>query len=357
MKNLYLTPIIKVVGDYCNNRCGYCFYHNSDQAVHKRMTFEVLKSFIRQHVELVPGNLGFIWHGGEPLLAGIDFFYEVVRLQGILIPSNRQVRNSIQTNGTLITDKWATFFKANSFGVGVSLDGDAVSHNRFRVSYSGQGTFDRTMRGIKLLRKHGIRVSVIQTVTQANACRVEKDFKFFIDHADLNSFGVNPYFDLNGSNEHMKGQSLTNTYLTRVMKKYINLWLKRDDDGLRIREIDACLAGLYGKRACTCSFNGSCHSFYTVDYDGSIYPCDRLSCDDKFLFGRLTEQTLEEIFRARRWQDFVRKTRKLPEDCKSCEWRHSCNNGCTAHRVGGVSGKYFFCKSRKEVFEHLRAKI
>ena len=101
-KNLYLTPIIKVVGDYCNNCCGYCFYHNVDQTLKKVMSFELLESFIRQHVELVHGNLSFIWHGGEPLLAGLDFFEEVVRLQKLLIPKNKRIRNSIQTNGTLI---------------------------------------------------------------------------------------------------------------------------------------------------------------------------------------------------------------------------------------------------------------
>src|ERR1035437_3910711 len=102
VKNLYLTPIIKVVGNYCNNCCGYCFYHNLDQTLRKRMSFELLESFIRQHAELVRKRLLFIWHGGEPLLAGLDFFQEVVRLQKLFVPRGRPVRNSIQTNGTLI---------------------------------------------------------------------------------------------------------------------------------------------------------------------------------------------------------------------------------------------------------------
>lgn len=170
-KNLYLTPIVKVVGNYCNNRCGYCFYHGLDQASHKRMSFELLESFMRQHVKLVPGNLSFIWHGGEPLLAGLDFFQEVVRLQRLLVSQDRSVRNSVQTNGTLITDEWAVFFRENKFGVGVSLDGEVESHDRFRVTHTGRGTFNNTMRGIKILRKHGIKLSVIQTVTHANVCR------------------------------------------------------------------------------------------------------------------------------------------------------------------------------------------
>jgi uncharacterized protein len=355
-KNLYLTPIVKVVGDYCNNHCGYCFYHGLDQTSRKRMSFEVLELFIRQHVELVHGNLSFIWHGGEPLLAGLDFFWEVIRLQKLLVPQSRLVRNSIQTNGTLITDEWAKFFKENNFGVGVSLDGDAESHDLFRITHAGHGTFNNTVRGIKILQKHGVELSVIQTITQANACCAEKNFRFFTDGIGLSSFGINPYLNLSKSNEYMKGQSLSNDVLTQTLVRYIDLWLERDDEALRVREIDSHLSGLYKKRARNCSFNGSCHAFYTVNYDGCVYPCDRLSGNGEFCFGTLAEQTLREILHTKKWQDFMCKTRKLPDDCTLCKWKDSCNNGCTAHRIGGVDGKYYFCQSRQDVFAYLHIK-
>lgn len=352
-ENWQLTPIIKVAGNYCNNQCSYCFYRNLNQTSRKRMSFELLESFIRQHTELVFGNLLFIWHGGEPLLAGLDFFHEIIRLQKLLIPEDRKVRNSIQTNGTLVTEEWAAFFRENDFKVGVSLDGDEKSHNRFRITHAGHGTFDKTLRGINILRKHDIRVSVIQTVTEANACRAEENFEFFIKNAGLTSFSVNPFFDSSDSNQYMVGQSLSNDRLTQVMKKYIDLWIKRNDSALRIREVDNYLAGLHNKRAGTCSFSGACHMFYTVDYDGSVYPCDRLSGDSRFCFGTLANQTLQEMLHEKKWQDFRRETRELPVGCISCQWKNSCNNGCTAHRIGNVNGKYFFCESRKEVFTYL----
>ena len=355
-KKLYLTRIIKVVGSGCNLRCSYCFYHNLDQTPCKRMSFELLESFIRQHVQLVSGNLSFIWHGGEPLIAGLEFFREVMRLQKILIPHNRSVRNSIQTNATLITDEWAVFFKKNNFGVGVSLDGNEESHNRFRLTKAGQGTFNNVIRGIRILQEHGIKLSVIQTITKANVYLAEKDFQFFVGNANLNSFGINPYLDLSGLNRCMRGQDLSNDDLTQIMKKYVGQWLERDEKELRIREVDAYLAGLHKKRACNCSFNGTCHAFYTVNHDGRIYPCDRLSDDDKFCFGTLAEHTLKEILYGKKWQSFISQTRKLPSDCTLCKWKDACNNGCTAHRSGGIDGKYFFCKSRKEVFDHLCAK-
>jgi len=117
------------------------------------------------------------------------------------------------------------------------------------------------------------------------------------------------------------------------------------------------LAGLYEKRARNCSFNGSCHEFYAVNYDGRVYPCDRLSGDDEFCLGALANQNLREILFAKKRQDFICKTRKLPDDCVSCGWKDSCNNGCTAHRVNGVDGKYYYCKSRCDVFGYLRGRI
>jgi len=355
-RSLFLTPIIKVVGDYCNNRCGYCFYHNNNQTIDKQMSLGVLESFLRQHIALVSGNLSFIWHGGEPLLIGLDFFKKIVSLQAELTSGKRLIRNSVQTNGTLITEEWAEFFKRNSFGVGVSLDGDSESHNLFRIDHNGQGTFSNTIRGIKILQKYGIKLSIIQTLTQANSNRVEQNLDFFVDKAQLSSLCINPYLDIDGNNKDMIGQSLSNDQLTQSMRKYIDFWFDRDDAKLRIREIDACLSGVFGRRARNCSYNGSCHSFYTLGHDGSVYPCDRLSGDSRFCFGKLSQKSLEEILTERKRKAFTQKSRKLPNDCILCELKNSCNNGCTAHRIGGAEGKYFFCQSRKEVHAYLRDK-
>lgn len=354
IENLYITPIIKVVGDYCNNRCGYCFYHNLDQKLPRKMSNDVLEMFIRQYAEVVNGPLSFVWHGGEPLLAGLDFFREIIRLQDFIISKERSIRNSIQTNGTLITDEWAVFFKENRFGVGVSLDGDKEDHNRFRINHTGCGTFDNTVRGIKILQKYGIKPSIIQTVTKANVNHASKNFKFFVEEIGLDSFGINPYLDLSESNKSMNGQSLSNDSLTELLVGYTNLWLERDDKSLRVREIDSHLSGLFDKRARNCTFNDSCRAFCSIDYDGKVFPCDRLSGDHNFCLGTLTEKPLKEIFFSEKWRDFACKTQELPEDCTSCEWKHSCNNGCTAHRVGGINGKYYFCQSRRDIFSYLR---
>ncbi len=357
-KTQYLTPIVKIVGDFCNNRCGYCFYNNLDQISPHRMSLKMLESFIRQHAELVEGDIVFIWHGGEPLLAGIGFFREIIRLQKKHIEPSRIVRNSIQTNATLINEKWGSFFEEHSFSVGVSLDGDKKSHDLFRVSSTGRGTFDRTIRGIEMLRKHGIEPRVIQTVTSATAGNAYEDFAFFVDVLGLHNFSINEYADIDGLNAHMIGQSLSNDDFARLIIQHIDLWLERDNEMLRIREIDNFMTGPCNGMPKKCSFSGMCATlFYAVNYDGKVYPCDRLSGRADMCFGSIAEQPLGEILFGERRQKYANMVKAPNPDCTDCEWTRVCNNGCTSQRIGGIDGKFYYCEARKAVFTYLRDKV
>ncbi len=78
---LKVTPIIKVVGDFCNLRCGYCFYSCNNQNTPRKLSDVLLDRFLEEYFSLFDGNCLFIWHGGEPLLAELSFFQRVVDLQ------------------------------------------------------------------------------------------------------------------------------------------------------------------------------------------------------------------------------------------------------------------------------------
>ena len=133
-----MVPIIKVVGDFCNLRCQYCFYNTKDQLTRRMMKDELLEKFLAQYMGLFTGRLIFIWHGGEPLLAGLPFFKKIVDIQAKNLRDGQIIQNTIQTNATLIDNAWAEFFRAHDFRVGVSLDGDKESHDHFRLSHGGE---------------------------------------------------------------------------------------------------------------------------------------------------------------------------------------------------------------------------
>lgn len=352
-----MMPIIKVVGNFCNCRCRYCFYHSKDQSTSCAMSTELLEKFIKQYMELFSGHLIFIWHGGEPLLAGLSFFKKIVTIQLKNLKDGQSIQNRIQTNGTLINDKWAKFFKLNNFRVGVSLDGNKESHNRFRVDTTGRGTFNRVIRGIRILRQHGIKPGIMQTLTSDNVRYVEDNFDFFSNTLNVKGWSTNVYLDLEEMNKNMLNQSVTPDELTRFLMTYIDLWLSRDDPNLKIREIENFISGIFGKAAPNCTFNGCCTNYFCLDYDGKTYPCDRFSNRSRFILGDLSRQSLLEILNSSTRLRYAEDVNSLHPDCVVCEWREACHNGCTSHRTGGVKGKYYYCETRKDVFDYLRKKI
>jgi len=179
----------------------YCFYHGKDQSTSTIMNYKLLEKFIKEYTQLYACNLTFNWHGGEPLLAGLPFFKEIVNLQSIYKRKGQIIRNTVQTNATLINNEWARFFKEYNFQIGVSIDGAERSHNRFRRYNNQKGSFKETVRGIKILQKHGIKVGIIQTVTRENIKYTQENFKFFFDDLGIKSLGINAYLDSMGNNK------------------------------------------------------------------------------------------------------------------------------------------------------------
>lgn len=352
-----MVPIIKVVGNSCNLRCRYCFYNTLDQSTPNIMSNKLLQKFISEYLNLFSGHLTFIWHGGEPLLAGLSFFRNAVDIQLKNSKPSQIIHNAIQTNATLIDEEWAEFFKKENFRVGVSLDGGAESHNHFRKNYAGKGSFDRAMRGIGILRRFGILSGVIQTITHDSASNAEKDFDFLANALGIKSWGVNIFLDLDGINKAMVDQSVTNNDLIRFIKTYIDLWLAKDDSQLKIREIENFIAGIFKKRATSCAFNGSCTGYFCLEYNGKIYPCDRSSNCPELLFGNLSRQSLLEILNGSIRLQYAESVNSAHPDCKDCEWNQVCNNGCAMQRMDGIRGKYYYCKMRKAIFEYLKEKI
>jgi uncharacterized protein len=327
----------------------------SDQISKRLMSTELLEKFTREYLALPLRAYVFDWHGGESSLAGLPFFKRAIQLQEKFRKKGQIIRNTIQTNATCINNEWAAFFKAYSFGVGVSLDGNRESHNHFRKNVSNNGTFDQVVRGIEILRRHGIEPGIIQVLTQENLPRIPQNFRFFLDNLKIKSWGINPYCEeVDPNNKEMTGQGITPKDFTKALKTYIELWLNEDDPNLQIREIDDHLAAILGRQTLSsCTFHGLCHTTFCLEWDGRIYPCDRLSGRKEFLLGDLTEQPLSVIINGERWLKYAQEVNNLPSECRICKRQAICMNGCPYLRVGGLKGRYYYCQTRKDVFAHL----
>lgn len=345
-----IVPIIKPVGVACNLKCRYCWFNPLNQSQAAPMSLALLEKIVHDYAEAdSTGSYQFIWHGGEPLMAGRDFYEGAIKFQKRYM-SAFPVKNAIQTNATILTSQWTEFFLRNGFKVGVSLDGPKALHDANRVTLRGAGTHDRIMANVVSARKQGLRFSVIATINKANVSSPEEIFRFFVDNG-ITSFGFNMVFERseNGSPTLL---SISNEEYAAFQNRIFDLWLAEDSSRIRVRHIDSIVGGMLGLPVKSCIYAGTCQRFISINSNGDVYPCERLTAAPRL--GNLNESSLPEIVGARRYRRHVRRTTTLPAECRSCKYLTICRNGCTHHRV---EGRLFFCEGRKAVFQHMEVAV
>ena len=172
-----LAVLVKPTSSRCNLNCGYCFYLRKAELYpwgdHPKLTLDTLERFTRQYADGFLPPYGFNWQGGEPTMMGLDFFRGVVDLQKrVYRDSALRPRpiftNSIQTNGTMLNDEWARFFRENRWLVGISIDGPPEMHDSLRVDWSDRPTHQRVMDGVEHLRSRAVEFNVLVVVNSGN---------------------------------------------------------------------------------------------------------------------------------------------------------------------------------------------
>jgi len=351
-----LAAIVKITGNNCNLRCEYCFYHSSNQQAYTVINEKLLEKLIKEYIYCSPEKAYFIWHGGEPLIAGYSLFAKIIEIENKYRKPQQVIKNAVQTNGTLLNKNWATFFKNNNFKIGVSLDGSKRSHDLFRKDVSGNGTFDRVIQGIKLLRENGIEPGIISVLTKQGLDNLVEDFNFLVKELFIKSWGINVLYNKETQLFSSKTcEAIDNEDFIKYFKILVDLWLARNDSRLKIREIDGFGATVFNKAANICSYNGSCGNFICVEVDGKVYPCDRFTSGNDFLLGDFNYQSIQSILESEKLLRFRKLAKELPSICRQCQWKNSCHNGCTAMRDS--NNNYYYCLGRQKLFDYLKKKM
>ncbi|MFM9881999.1 MAG: cyclophane-forming radical SAM/SPASM peptide maturase GrrM/OscB [Burkholderiales bacterium] len=166
---------------FCNVDCAYCYL--PDRSSTARMTRSVIEATVRQIVDsgLSDDRLCVVWHSGEPLAAGIDFYRDAFACIREVVGDRCPVQHSIQTNATLIDQDWCDLFAQHAVRVGVSVDGPAFIHDRYRKTRDGKGTHAAAMRGVQCLRANGLPFHAIAVVTATSLRHPDDIFRFFLE--------------------------------------------------------------------------------------------------------------------------------------------------------------------------------
>jgi uncharacterized protein len=257
----------KSVSYQCNIACDYCFYLEKEHGTLKprqpsrHMDDTTLEAFVRQYIAANPGpEVEFTWQGGEPTLAGIEFYEQALRLQQ-KYAAGKRITNSIQTNGVLIDEAWATFLAANHFLVGLSVDGPAWLHDRYRKTRSQGSVFDKVVRAMSLLQQHHVDVNVLTVVNNVTADHPQEIYHFLT--RDLGATFVQfipaveqrPLAEKYG--ELLYPQSLSGGSVTEwsvsgeqwgtFMNGVFDLWVRHDVGKVYVQLFDNALAAWLGE--------------------------------------------------------------------------------------------------------------
>ncbi len=228
--------LAKPTGAVCNIDCEYCFYLEKERLYPHGEEFmmaeSVMEDHVRQYIEGQPPGteeINFAWQGGEPTLRGLDFFRKVVELQEKYKRPGMTVTNAFQTNGILIDDKWATFFKEHDFLIGVSIDGPEHLHDRYRKDKGGRGTFKRVTRGLDNLKEHACEFNTLTVVQRSNSERPDEVYDF-LKSIGSTFFQFIPIVEVEGS-ERVSGRSVLPEKWGTFLCSILDQWLKRKDIG------------------------------------------------------------------------------------------------------------------------------
>ncbi len=350
-----VSMLIKPASSSCNMRCGYCFY--ADVSHHRSVCNKGImdactqESVVRRAMEAAEGSVSFAFQGGEPTLAGLDFFRRHVQLCRKYAKSGVRVFQSVQTNGFMIDSEWADFFAENGFLVGISLDGPKDIHDLYRRGTDGVGTYARTMQAVTHLRRSGAEFNVLSVVTRDAARNANRVMNFFINggFSYLQFIPCLDGLDGNGGEWSLSAEEYGG-FLVTCFGKYYSCFLK--NKFLSVRNFDNYLSLMAGYPAEHCGMNGRCSAYFTVEGNGDVYPCD-FYVTDEFCGGNVNRNSLFEIARSDVFRSFVSRSYPVSEECKSCRWFSLCRGGCCRYRepfVQGVPSLNRFCKSYQIFF-------
>ena len=371
-KPLYV--MLKPAGAHCNLACKYCYYLEKNNLYDKShrhiMSDEMLEQFTREYIEaqIMPQVL-FTWHGGEPLMRSIDFYKKALTLQK-KYARGRRIDNVIQTNGTMLTDEWCEFFAQNNWLVGISIDGPQEYHDHYRLTTTGNPSWQKVMHGIELLKKHHVEWNAMAVVNAYNADHPLEFYHFFKDNG-CQYLQFTPIVER--LTKHQDGRTLASladnheipladfsvtpeqwgSFLCAIFDE----WVHNDVGKMFVEIFDCSLANWMGVLPGICAYSKNCGHAGVMEHNGDVYSCDHFVFPE-YKLGNIRDHTLIEMLYGDKQHAFSRlKHTSLPRQCKECDMEFACHGECPKNRFEkdkyGEPGLNYLCKGYYQYYSHV----
>lgn len=367
-------------GPACNLDCDYCYYLEKGALYPGtsdfRMPDEVLETFVRKYIHAQPiPEVPFVWQGGEPTLLGLEFFRRVVALQK-RYGGGRPITNSLQTNGTLLDDECCEFLARNRFLVGLSVDGPREVHDRHRRDKGGKPSFDAAMRGLALLKKHGVEFNVLAVVAREHARRPLAVYRFLksegvrfvqflpiverMPGAEEGRLGLRlggPPKSGSGDDRAVTPWTVEPEEYGRFLIEIFDEWVRNDVGTVFVMNFEWALSSWMGLPPLACFFMPHCGRCLVMEHNGDLYSCDHYVYPE-YRLGNILADDLGPVVESARQAAFgAAKETTLPRFCRECPVLRACRGECPKHRFAtapdGEPGLNYLCPGYKSYFAHI----
>jgi uncharacterized protein len=362
--------LAKPTGAICNLDCAYCFFLDKEvfyPGSKFHMSDEVLERYIRQLIEshqVDPVNIA--WQGGEPTLMGLDFYRKALDLAEKYRRPGMSFLHTMQTNGTLLDDEWGEFFKEHNFLIGISIDGPRELHDVYRVDKGGAPTFDKVMRGLRLLQKHGVDYNILTTVNRVNADHPLEVYRFLRDEAGTDWVQFIPVVErinADGRTLYQEGDTVSERSVLpeqfgRFLSTIFDEWVRNDVGRVYVQTFEAAVRNWVGLPSSgMCVFNETCGLGLAIEHNGDLYACDHF-VEPNYLLGNIQDEHMIELVAADQQVKFGQDKRDtLPQYCLECDVRFACHGECPKNRFiqtpDGEPGLNYLCAGFKHFFHHI----
>lgn len=370
----------KPAGPRCNMACRYCFYTEKSalfgEGGEPRMSDAVLEAYIRGVAEsLDTPELVYAWQGGEPTLAGLDFFRRAVEMQR-RYAGGRPVSNSFQTNGLALDDEWCAFLAEHRFLVGLSLDGPAEIQNAYRVDRAERPRFEGVYETLRRLQRHGVEFNTLTVVSRANVERPLEVYRWLRDagvrhlqfiplverrpDATARALGLElaapPEPGARDASSAVMPWCPAPEAYGRFLAAIFDEWIRRDVGRVFVQFFEIALGLWMGLGSGLCQFAPTCGRALVLERNGDVYACDHYVYP-AYRLGNVLETPLAELVEAPAQRQFGEAKRdRLSAVCRECPWLFACQGDCPKHRFAvvrpGAAPVSYLCAGYRTFFAH-----
>ncbi|MUK47513.1 anaerobic sulfatase maturase [Aliivibrio fischeri] len=349
---------IKAESARCNLDCHYCYYLKNEDKSKLGMDAETLDKLVSNHIQSQPPQIpviDFIWHGGEPMMKGLAFYQTAIELQQAH-QSTTPIQNTIQTNGTLINERWAAFFAQHNFMVGISIDGPQLINDIARIDKAGNSSFERTMRGIQHLKQQNVEFNTLTVINNKSYKHGKAIYRFLKENGST-YLQFQPCIDHEMDRRFDYDWTLTGKQWGEFLCNVFDEWAANDIGKIYVQFFENCLMILMGHQSQMCHHAETCGQQLMIESNGDVFSCDHYAYNN-YKIGNINDNnaSLAQMVNSPEQMLFGQnKHDSLNQKCLRCDFKPLCNGGCPKNRVDKINNgenHNVLCEGYEHFFKH-----